>query len=166
MGWGWSPRSDLLRVDILNTIGLSLALAALVPLAARGLWQRVALAAGIAAGISLVTPPLWTTWKPPPCPGGWPATSTGDISSASRAAGSSRFFHGPAFLFAGVAAVLIVMRARRANQEGRVIVSLAAWASPPFSFPLDRSPAGTFYAVYNYWTTSLTFSWPAWDYCW
>src|ERR1700686_5927929 len=69
IAWGWAPRSDLLRVDVLNTIGLSMMLMGvlcwLVLAAQRGTHTRLALvlaSAGTASLISLLTPPLWTTW--------------------------------------------------------------------------------------------------------
>ncbi|HZC24286.1 MAG TPA: heparan-alpha-glucosaminide N-acetyltransferase domain-containing protein, partial [Candidatus Binatia bacterium] len=89
ISWGWAPKSDLLRVDILNTIGLSMMLMGVVcwlVLAAtarkKSLWgqppsavqpgearQRSPLpliltASAAALVISLLTPPLWTTWRP------------------------------------------------------------------------------------------------------
>src|SRR2546423_15428039 len=64
---GWAPWSDLLRVDILNTIGLSMMLMGLVcwaVLATRGgPHSELALvlsAAGTALLIALMTPLLWT----------------------------------------------------------------------------------------------------------
>src|SRR6266851_2269860 len=70
IAWGWAPWSDLLRVDVLNTIGLSMMLMGIVCWLTlsiqRGAHARIALAlaaAGTALLISLVTPPLWTTWR-------------------------------------------------------------------------------------------------------
>ena len=42
IAWGWSPWSDLLRVDILNTIGLSMMLMGVV------CWIVLKLSSGIA----------------------------------------------------------------------------------------------------------------------
>ena len=78
IAWGWAPKSDLLRVDILNTIGLSMILMALVcGLALRAARQHgrrttlVAAAISSAALIALLTPLLWTTARPTWLPGGW-----------------------------------------------------------------------------------------------
>ena len=71
---GWSPWTDLLRVDILNTIGVSMILMGglcWLVLAAAGRPEnvprmRVALvmaSATTAVLISVLTPPLWTTWR-------------------------------------------------------------------------------------------------------
>src|SRR5208282_4158338 len=71
IAWGWAPLSDLLRVDILNTIGLSMMLMGvfcwLVLSISRGERARVALvfaSAATALLISLLTPLMWTTWRP------------------------------------------------------------------------------------------------------
>src|SRR5258707_4796696 len=67
---GWAPWSDLLRVDILNTIGLSMMLMGvmcwIVLMTLRPRSPRFVLgvsAAGLASAISLLTPLLWTTWR-------------------------------------------------------------------------------------------------------
>src|SRR5438270_3836323 len=67
VAWGWAPLSDLLRVDVLNTIGLSMMLMGLVCWWVlsihRGAQARFALilaSIGTALLISLFTPPLWT----------------------------------------------------------------------------------------------------------
>ncbi len=79
LGYKWVPWTDLLRVDILNTLGLSIALlgalcwfasAAEVGIARRwSLWGALATAAAIA----VLTPPLWSTWRPKFLP--WPLES-------------------------------------------------------------------------------------------
>ena len=78
IAWGWAPWSDLFRVDILNTIGVSMMLMAIVCWVGisvgRGSTAWLVLSsAGIALGISLLTPPLWTTWRPSWLP--WPLES-------------------------------------------------------------------------------------------
>src|SRR5262249_49978735 len=84
VAWGWAPASDLLRVDILNTIGVSMMLMGVmcwlvlwvVPNNKAPATDVAALtltAAGTALLISVVTPPLWTTWKPDWLP--WPIES-------------------------------------------------------------------------------------------
>jgi len=157
MGFGWSPWTDLLRVDILNTIGLSLAMAAIVPLAARRLWPRVTLAVALAAGFALLTPPLWNTqlralpW--------WLASYiNGGHTDYTPRGWFFPIFPWSGFLFVGVAAGLVVMRARRQQREGVTIVVLAALGGTAalLSRWLDHLP-GQFYAVYNYWLTSPNF---------
>ena len=56
----WAPWTDLLRVDVLNCIGVSLVLVGLV-LYLSPTWQRMAaLAAGASAAFSMLAPLLWT----------------------------------------------------------------------------------------------------------
>lgn len=158
MGWGWSPWTDLLRVDILNTIGLSLAMAAIVPLAARGVWRRAAVASGIAAAFALLTPPVWATDKLRVLP--WWIASYFNGGHVDRTPRGWFFpiFPWSGFVFLGVAAGVIVMWARRDGREWRAIAALAAVGAiaVPISRWLDHGP-GQFYAVYNYWLTSPNF---------
>jgi uncharacterized membrane protein len=80
IAWGWSPWSDLLRVDVLNTIGISMMLMGvlcwIVLRFNSGAHTRLAL--GVAAAVagltnSLLTPLLWTAWRPRWMP--WPLES-------------------------------------------------------------------------------------------
>src|SRR6266446_3814233 len=81
IAWGWAPWSDLFRVDILNTIGISMMLMGAicgVVLGAAGKSRQPRLvlagtAAATALTISLLTPLLWTTWRPHWLP--WPLES-------------------------------------------------------------------------------------------
>src|SRR3974377_353066 len=99
ISWGWAPKSDLFRVDILNTIGVSMMLMgvlcwivltlvnrkkiiwgqpppAVQPGEARQhISPRALVIAAICAAllISVLTPLLWTTWRPRYLP--WPLES-------------------------------------------------------------------------------------------
>src|SRR5271167_2647768 len=64
LGQPWSPWTDLLRVDVLNVIGISLMLMGAVNWMARTRAANVILAGAVALGIALATPPLWTTCRP------------------------------------------------------------------------------------------------------
>ncbi len=64
LGWGWSPWTDLLRVDVLNTIGVSIVLMGLLCWAAQGCVANALMAGAVALGIAMATPPLWTTFRP------------------------------------------------------------------------------------------------------
>src|SRR5262249_14484932 len=63
LGQPWAPWTDLFRVDILNTIGLSMVLMGIFSRLTQTRAANALLAAAIALGIALVTPPLWTTWR-------------------------------------------------------------------------------------------------------
>jgi uncharacterized membrane protein len=70
LGYPWSPWTDLLRVDVLNILGLSMMLMGVLcwitgdgPVAAARLRTLVA-AVFTAAIVAMATPPLWTTHRP------------------------------------------------------------------------------------------------------
>src|SRR5579885_648072 len=93
IAWGWAPKSDLLRVDVLNTIGMSMMLMGVMcwvvlgvrgkqdpaprgagrPRAAVPTYALMTAALGVAFGISFTTPLLWTVWRPTWLP--WPIES-------------------------------------------------------------------------------------------
>jgi uncharacterized membrane protein len=165
IAWGWAPLSDLLRVDILNTIGLSMMLMGVVCWIAlsvhRGTHARLALvlaASGTALLISLLTPPLWTTWRPIWLP--WPLESyiDGVHNLGTPQAGLFPVFPWTAFAFAGLAAGFILQSdwARRreastfflAGASGLLLVATSRW--------IDAQPH-QLYAVYDYWHTSPSF---------
>jgi len=162
---GWAPKSDLLRVDILNTIGLSMMLMGilcwLVLAVQRGDRRRMALvlaAFGTAAFLSLVSPLLWTIWRPTWLP--WPLESyvDGVHNLGVSQAGLFPVFPWTAFAFAGLAVGFILQSPWVRSREPRVFLSLggigivlveaARW--------LDAEPR-QFYPVYDYWHTSPEF---------
>jgi uncharacterized membrane protein len=165
IAWGWAPLSDLLRVDVLNTIGLSMMLMGvlcwLVLAVQRGAHTRLALvlvSAGTALLISLLTPPLWTTWRPDWLP--WPLESyiNGVHNLGTPQAWLFPIFPWTAFAFAGLATGFI-LQSQWARQRdtlifflvgasGLVFVAAARW--------LDAQPR-QLYAVYDYWHTSPSF---------
>jgi uncharacterized membrane protein len=193
VAWGWAPKSDLLRVDILNTIGLSMMLmgvlcwlvltvcslgerenmwgqppkpalseveGAVRPGAARlrGPVVLILSAAATALLISLLTPMLWTVWRPRWLP--WPLESyiNGVHNLGTPQAWLFPIFPWSAFAFAGLAVGLLLQsqwtRVREARvflfvgATGVVLVELARW--------LDAQPRQV-YPVYDYWHTSPNF---------
>ena len=165
IAWGWAPLSDLLRVDILNTIGLSMMLMGVVCWLAlsihRGEHTRLALvlaSAGTALLISLLTPPLWTSWRPNWLP--WPLESyiNGVHNLGTPQAWLFPIFPWAAFAFAGLAAGFILQspwaRQREAltfflvGAAGLLFVAVSRW--------FDAQPH-QLYAVYDYWHTSPNF---------
>ncbi|MGA9543787.1 MAG: heparan-alpha-glucosaminide N-acetyltransferase domain-containing protein [Candidatus Sulfotelmatobacter sp.] len=165
IAWGWAPLSDLLRVDILNTIGLSMMLMGvvcwLVLSTSHGVPARLRLvtaSAGTAALISLLTPPLWTTWRPDWLP--WPLESyiNGVHNLGTPQAWMFPIFPWTAFAFAGLATGFIFQSewARKretaifllAGAAGLAFVAAARW--------LDAQPH-QLYATYDYWHTSPNF---------
>jgi len=169
IAWGWAPKSDLLRVDILNTIGLSMMLMGLVcwvvcwmvsatQKAARARLALILAASFTALLISLLTPLLWTTWSPGFLP--WPLESyiNGVHNLGTPQPWLFPIFPWSAFAFAGLAVGFILLspwsRAREAQAflslvaAGVLLIELSRW--------LDAQPR-QLYPVYDYWHTSPNF---------
>jgi uncharacterized membrane protein len=164
IAWGWAPWSDLLRVDILNTIGVSMMLMGVVcwlVLQAAPAHSRQALgmtAGGVALVISLLTPLLWTTWRPHWLP--WPIESYIDGVHNLGQPQSWLFpiFPWTAFAFAGLALGFLLLRDWARQREAAVfamagavgvgLIYLARW--------MDARPV-QIYSVYDFWHTSPNF---------
>jgi uncharacterized membrane protein len=165
IAWGWAPWSDLLRVDVLNTIGLSMMLMGivcwLVLAIKRGPQTRTALAlaaAGAALLISLLTPPLWTTWRLRELP--WPIESyiNGVHTFGSPQPWLFPVFPWTGFAFAGLAVGFLLQSSWARNQEARSFVALGAAGILLVEVArwMDRQPR-QLYAVYDFWHTSPNF---------
>jgi uncharacterized membrane protein len=165
LAWGWAPWSDLLRVDILNVIGVSLMLLGLltwlVLFLMRGRPSYLALGLSAAAAaliVALLTPLLWTSWRPHFLP--WPLESyiNGVHNLGKPQSYLFPVFPWAGFAFAGLAVgmILIGERARRhpgitfaaAGAGGAGLICLARW--------LDARPE-QLYASYDFWHTSPNF---------
>jgi uncharacterized membrane protein len=165
IAWGWAPLSDLLRVDVLNTIGISMMLMGivcwLVLAIHRGAHTRLAFilaSAATALLISLLTPPLWTTWRPRWLP--WPLESyiNGVHNLGIPQAWLFPIFPWTAFAFAGLAAGFVLQSdwVRRREALTFILVGVAGLALIETSRWLDAQPR-QLYAVYDYWHTSPAF---------
>jgi uncharacterized membrane protein len=165
IAWGWAPKSDLARVDILNTIGLSMILMALVSgLALRAVSPRsrrsALVAASLSAGalIALLTPPLWTTARPSWLP--WPIESylNGCHNLGAPQPWLFPIFPWTAFAFAGLAAGFVLFGDwARAHTAQAITVSGAGGAVLILiARSLDHSSLQV-YSVYDYWHTSPNF---------
>jgi uncharacterized membrane protein len=165
VAWGWAPKSDLLRVDILNTIGLSMMLMGIVcwlVLAVRrgpGMrWALTLTAIETALLISLLTPPLWTTWRPRWLL--WPLESyvNGVHNLGTPQAGLFPVFPWTAFAFVGLAVGFILQSSWARAQEPRVFFSLGLAGSVLIEFArwLNAQPR-QLYSVQDYWHTSPSF---------
>jgi uncharacterized membrane protein len=169
IAWGWAPKSDLLRVDILNTIGLSMMLMGLVcwvvcwivsatQKAARARLALILAASFTALGISLLTPLLWTTWSPRFLP--WPLESyiNGVHNLGTPQPWLFPIFPWTAFAFAGLAVGFILQSPWSPTRETQVFLSLAAAGVVLIELSrwLDAQPR-QIYPVYDYWHTSPNF---------
>ena len=190
IAWGWAPKTDLLRVDILNTIGVSMMLMAIL------CWTVLALGAPLLAGfarsgdlqrpegegtvrraerplsrgslviastlaaltISLLTPLLWTIWRPHFLP--WPMESyiNGVHNLDTPQFHLFPIFPWSAFAFAGLAVGFVLQGTWTRTHEGQtffglgivgaILIELSRW--------LDTQPR-QLYPVYDYWHTSPEF---------
>ncbi len=165
IAWGWAPWSDLLRVDVLNVIGLSMVLMALVSGLALSIAtarrQRVALvSASIASAalIGIVTPLLWTTWRPNRLP--WPLESyiNGCHNLGAPQPWLFPIFPWAAFAFAGLAAGFLLFSdwAREHGTRSVAIAGIVGAALILIARALDHSSI-QIYSVYDYWHTSPNF---------
>jgi uncharacterized membrane protein len=206
IAWGWAPWSDLLRVDVLNIIGLSMILMALlcgitltictktrdanqhmpagdsyqgmpsgIPQAAEkgsgsSRCGSALAAAAIAAAslIALLTPPLYTTWRPRWLP--WPLESyiNGCHNLGAPQPWLFPIFPWAAFAFAGLAAGFILFnsllfkdrrikdRARNHTAETLALFAAAGAVAILVARQLDRS-SFHLYSTYDYWHTSPNF---------
>ena len=167
LGQPWAPWTDLLRVDVLNVIGLSLVMMGLAcRIAAVGgasdprqlRKATIVTAIACAATIAALTPPLWTTWRPH-----WRAWWLESYINGVHTFGVPQpwlfpIFPWTAFAFAGLAigSLLLSEWARKkealalalAGSGGIALISLGLW--------LDSQPTHL-YASYDFWHTSPNF---------
>ncbi len=183
IAWGWAPATDLLRVDILNTIGVSMMLMGLLcwlvlALCGAGPHTREKLevsgdpkgsdpatakylilsASATALLISLLSPLLWTTWRPDWLL--WPIESyiNGVHNLGTPQSGLFPLFPWTAFAFAGLALGFVLQVEWVRTHEARafflfaalgiILIELSRW--------LDASPR-QLYPIYDYWHTSPEF---------
>jgi len=159
LGYYGAPWTDLLRVDILNTIGFSMMLMGVVCWLVRGGRVRSALAAvGVALVIALVTPLMWTTWRVPGLP--WPLESYINGVHIFKVPQPWLFpvFPWTGFAFAGLAAGFILASdwVRRRETPAFALLGVAGIAIIAIARWFDHSPR-QLYAVYDFWHTSPNF---------
>ncbi|MBV8053484.1 MAG: DUF1624 domain-containing protein [Acidobacteriaceae bacterium] len=166
IAWPWAPWSDLFRVDILNTIGISMMMMAglcwIVLRVARSRRSALVLAS-VAAGliITLLTPFFWTTWRPDWLP--WPIESyvNGVHNLGQPQPWLFPIFPWTGFAFMGLAVGFFLISGGRAsspvNLATRVIVlSISGLAVVFVARWLDHGPTH-FCPVYDFWHTSPNF---------
>jgi len=182
LGYPWAPRTDLLRVDILNMIGLSLMLigvlcylstesAGLLP-AGRTRSSKVgqdwratllrrwneALALLVAAAIVLFTPPLWTTHQPRWLPWYLESYVNGVHTFANPQPWLFPVFPWAAFAFIGLAAGFLLVSPWAQSHEFAIVSFLGAGGAVLLvSMGAVSALARRFYAVYDFWHTSPDF---------
>jgi uncharacterized membrane protein len=155
LGWPWSPWTDLLRVDILNTIGMSMMLMGVVCRFARTRTANIILAAATSLAISLLAPPLWTTWRPRWLPWFLESYINGVHIFDKPQPWLFPIFPWTAFAFAGLAVGLLLQSDWPRKHEVTVFALFGAGGFLLYEFGLwlDRWPV-QFYAVYDFWHSS------------
>jgi uncharacterized membrane protein len=158
LGWPWSPWTDLLRVDILNVIGVSIVLMGLVCWMAQGRVANLLAAVAVALAIALLAPPLWTTWRPRWLPWYVESYVNGVHNLDKPQPWLFPIFPWAAFAFAGLAVGFLLFSEWAEKNPGRTVSLLAVggMAMYYFSMWLDAAPMHL-YAVYDYWHTSPNF---------
>lgn len=164
---GGAPWEDVFRVDILNIIGLSMILMGLMcgvvpaqPLMKTGRPEsfRVRLAvvsAAIGMALSMLAPPLWTTWRPRWLP--WPIESyiNGVHNLNQPQSWLFPIFPWGAFAFAGMAAGLIfTLDAAKRRQARTILLAAAAGGAIVLVARYLDANGPAIYSVYDFWRTS------------
>jgi len=149
----FSRPADLLRVDVLNCIGVSLLLVALA-LAAPTAGARLGGAVGLAMAVAALTPLAWDAAAVKVLP--WPLR--GYVSGRDPDA-LFPVFPWAAFAGAGAAVGVALARARAHGREGLAIALLAAagGAAIPVALYADRHLPAV-YARYDFWFTSPSYT--------
>jgi uncharacterized membrane protein len=167
LGLPHAPWTDLLRVDILNVIGLSLVMTALAcRVAAEGgrhdvqrlRKKSIGIAVALAAAIAAVTPQLWTSWQPH-----WRAWWLESYINGVHTFGTPQpwlfpLFPWSAFAFAGLASGFLLQTelARRKDTLAMILAGAGGVALIALGIWLDARPL-QLYAVHDFWHTSPNF---------
>lgn len=164
LGFHTAPWTDLLRVDVLNILGLSMMLmGVLCWLSARGQIadsRRQGIVAGIisAAAVAMATPFLWTTHRPRFL--GWPIESyfNGVHTFDKPQPWLFPLFPWAAFAFAGLATGFLFFTGAAKRSETKLFFPLGASGVMAclLAILFDSSPL-LLYRNYDYWHTSPNF---------
>src|SRR3989442_195347 len=164
LGYPWSPWTDLLRVDVLNILGLSMMLMGVLCWATGdgdfAAARMRTLAAGIPAAVTvaMATPPLWTTHRPKFLP--WPIESyiNGAHIFDQPQPWLFPLFPWSAFAFAGLAAGFFLFSESAKRREGLMFAALGAAGSIAVaSSVFFGSTRIRLYSVYDYWHSNPDF---------
>jgi len=164
LGYPHSPWTDLLRVDILNILGIAMMLmGAVCWLLGKGAAAPVrnrSLVGGVvaAAVVALLTPGLWTSWRPKFLP--WPLESyiNGVHTFDRPQPWLFPLFPWVAFAFAGLAVGLGMFTpfAKKLGAWTFALLTAAGIALCAASILFDRAPV-RWLGAYDYWHTSPNF---------
>jgi uncharacterized membrane protein len=164
LGYPWSPWTDLLRVDVLNILGLSMMLMGVLcwftgdGAAAAARIRTLVAAIFTAALVAMATPPLWTTHRPSFLP--WPLESyiNGVHIFNEPQPWLFPLFPWSAFAFAGLAVGFSLFSNFAKRKEALMFAALggAGILAGVLSVLFDSSRI-RLYAVYDYWHSNPNF---------
>jgi uncharacterized membrane protein len=174
LGYRWVPWTDLLRVDILNILGLSMILMGILcwlsadrstaMVSARPQSVRSSRTRGIFTGllgatlVAMATPHLWTTYRPSQLP--WPLESyiNGVHIFGHPQPWLFPLFPWSAFAFVGLAVGFYLFTDLAKRYEALIFAALGGTGILAcfLSIKLDAYPI-QLYSVYDYWHTSPNF---------
>jgi uncharacterized membrane protein len=176
---GWAPWSDLFRVDILNTIGVSLIMLGVMcwlaltvierapagesppgPASppARNIGSLVVTALLTTLAISALTPLLWTTWRPRFLPWELETYINGVHNLGQPQSGFFPIFPWAAFAFAGLAGGFLLTNPRIKKVGAYAFLAIAATGILLVFTSKFLDLLGLhIYPVYDYWRTSPSF---------
>jgi len=179
-GYGWAPWTDLLRVDILNILGISMMLMGVLCWLSAAPSQRkdssleepalryeyversrsrgIVAALAAAAGVALATPALWTSYRPHWLP--WPLESyiNGVHIYDKPQPWLFPLFPWSAFAFVGLAVGFVLFSGIAKRSEAALFAALGA--AGLLACVLARyfdSLRFSYYTAYDYWHTSPNF---------
>lgn len=158
LAWPAAPWTDLARVDVLNMIGLSIVAMGAVCWIARTRAANAILAAALALGVAMVTPPLWTTWSPNWLPWYIESYINGVHNLGTPQPWLFPMFPWSAFAFAGLAVGLVLFADWPSKNPAKTATILGAGGVVLFyvARALDGNSV-RLYASYDYWHTSPNF---------
>jgi uncharacterized membrane protein len=158
LGQPWAPRTDLARVDVLNLIGLTIMAMGAVSWLVRGRMANALVAVGIATGISMVTPMLWTAWRPRWLPWYLESYINGVHVFDKPQPWLFALFPWSAFAFAGLAVGFFLFSDWASEHRSQALgIVGAAGVGAFFLSQWFDSNAVHLYPVYDYWHTSPAF---------
>jgi acyltransferase len=167
LGQPWAPWTDLLRVDVLNVIGVSLMMmgvacriAAAGGAAGQEQLRRTTIVTAVicAAAFAIFTPLLWTSWRPRKLAWWLESYINGVHTFNKPQPWLFPIFPWAAFAFVGLAVGSLLLSTRPRRSEG-ITLTLGGFSGLGFialGLWLDSSPV-RLYTTYDFWHTSPNF---------
>jgi uncharacterized membrane protein len=164
LGYKWVPWTDLLRVDILNILGLSIMLMGVLcwftaaPAISTSRLRGIVSSLLVAIAIAMLTPPLWTNWRPKFLPWFLETYINGVHTFNEPQHWLFPIFPWCAFAFFGLAVGFVIFSDLAQRRESLFFAGLgiSGFAAILLSLLFDALPT-RLYAVYDYWHSSPIF---------